>query len=367
MKLSVNRDVLADAVAWAARAISQRPTTPVLAGLVLDARDDTLTLSAFDYDVSARATVEAAVAEPGRALIPGRVLAELAKNLPNQDVYIAASETVHEVEIRCGGAEFGLPTMPLDDYPTLPESPKLLGTVDAGLFRAAISQVFPATSHDDTLPMLTGIRFDIDGTDVSLGATDRYRIAGRAFTWDSEKKAQAGIVIPGKVLHEISRGLGSGPVQVGLDKNMASFACDGRTTTVRLLDNQFVDYRARLDIECPIWAEVEVAPFLAATKRVALMAERNTAVRLAFTDGELTIRAGGGDIGRGSETIPAVLDGEPIEIAFQPQYLLDALVAAAVDGERVRIGMESPKKAALVVPAGDAPAFRELVMSLRLA
>lgn len=366
MKLSLNRDVLADAVAWTARALSQRPSTPVLGGILLVADGGTLTMSAFDYEVSARCAIEADVSEPGTVLLPGRVLAEVAKSLPNQPVEL--SLTGAEVTLTCGGAEFGLLTMPAEDYPTLPEPPAAIGTVDAAVLRDAVNQVHPATSNDDTLPMLTGIRLGNEGGHLNLAATDRYRIAHRELTWQPvQPGAEHAALIPGRVLHDMARGLTSGTATISLDSNLAGLECGGRTTTVRLLDADFIDYASRLVDEYPTHAEVDLPPFIDAVKRVALMAERGTAVRLAFCDDQLTVQAGGGDTGRGSETIPCEVDGKDLEIAFQPLFLLDALAAVAVSADRTRIGMISPAKPALFTPAGtENPDFSELVMALRL-
>ena len=362
MKVQVNRDVLADAVAWAARVLPARPAVPVLAGLLLEAGDD-LRISAFDYDVSARADVEADVAEPGRVLIPGRVLAEITRSLPAKPVEIATSGS--EAVLTCGSVEFNLLTMPDEDFPTPPPMPPKVGAVGGGVFADSIRQVAAAASRDDTLPMLTGVRVDIEGVRVAMAATDRYRIAASEFLWHPEREdARHGVVVPARVLVEVARSLRGGEVAIGLGDNVAGFESQGRTTTVRLLEDQFIDYRARLTGEWGIRADVEVAPFVAAVKRVALVAERNTAVRLSFAQGQVQIRAGGGDIGRGSEIVAAELEGADIEIAIQPHFLLDGL--EGVGTERARIHLESPTRPALITDEGEDPGFRYLVMSLRL-
>lgn len=365
MKLTVNRDVLADAVAWTAHALPHRPQIPVLAGLLLDADANGLTVSAFDYDTSRRATVSADVHHPGRVLLPGRVLADVVKALPKKEqVTLTLSRT--ETTITCGSAEFALLTMPVDDYPTLPEPPDEAGHIDGHALAAAVAQVAAATSNDDTLPMLTGIRIDANGNQLTMAATDRYRIAARTLNWaPTEPDTTAGVVIRGRALHDIAKSLPAGPVTLGLGNGIAALWGAGRTTTIRLLDEQFIDYQARLGLDdWTIWADVDAAPLTAAVKRAALVAERNTAVRLAFTDGQVLVQAGGGDTGRASEAVAADLDGKSIEIAFQSQFLLDGL--AGVDGGRARIGMTEPTKPALIVGPGDDP-YRYLVMSLRLA
>jgi DNA polymerase-3 subunit beta len=363
VKFQVSRDVLADAVAWTARVLPSRPAVPVLAGLLIDAGDD-LTLSAFDYEVSARASIEADVAEPGRVLIPGRVLAEITKSLPDRPVEIVTEAS--EAVLTCGSAEFGLLTMPVEDFPRLPQMPPKVGTVGGGVFATAVGQVAAAASRDDTLPMLTGIRIDVDDVNVSMAATDRYRIAARDFLWHPERQGVTlAAMVSARVLVDVARTLRAGEVSISLSDSVAGFESAGRRTTVRLLDEQFIDYRSRLTADWAIRAELAVAPFIEAIKRVALVAERNTALRLSFSRDQVLVQAGGGDIGRGAEVLDADLDGEDIQIAFQSQWLLDGL--AGVETERVRVNMDSPTRPALITGEGDDSDFRYLVMSLRPA
>jgi DNA polymerase III subunit beta len=365
VKFHIDRDVLADAVAWAARALPSRPAAPVLSGLLLEA-DSQLTLSAFDYDVSAQARIDADVAEPGKVLIPGRLLAEISRSLPHEDVQIWTDGS--EAVLSCGSAEFGLVTMPVEDFPTLPAMPGRVGLVGGGVFATAVGQVAPAASRDDTLPMLTGIRVDIDGESVALAATDRYRIAARDLVWRPEAPGTVlSAMVPARVMVEVAKSLRGGEVSIALGDGVAGFESVGRSTTVRLLDEQFIDYRARLAADWSLRADVRVAPFAEAIKRVALVAERNTAVRLSFSQGQVLVQAGGGDIGRGAEVLECDLRGEDIQIAFQSQFLLDGLTG--IETEFVRLNMESPTRPALIadVPGDAEPDFRYLVMSLRLS
>ncbi|NUR86788.1 MAG: DNA polymerase III subunit beta [Nonomuraea sp.] len=366
MKIRVNRDVLADAVAWAARVLPSRPVAPVLAGLLIEASDDELSLSAFDYDVSARAIIEADIAEAGKVLIPGKLLAEISRSLPAEDVEIVTEGA--EAVLTCGSAEFGLVTMPVEDFPTMPTMPPAVGAVGGGVFASAVGQVAPAASRDDTLPMLTGIRVDIDGDGVAMAATDRYRIGAREFAWrPAQQDLSISAMVPARVLVDVAKTLRGGEVSVAMGDGVAGFESVGRSTTVRLLDEQFIDYRARLAAEWTIRADVRVQPFVAAIKRVALVAERNTAIRLSFTQGQVLIQAGGGDIGRGAEVVDCELNGDDIQIAFQSQFLLDGLTG--IESELARINMSSATKPALIqdVPGDAEPAFRYLVMSLRVA
>ncbi|MFI7449571.1 DNA polymerase III subunit beta [Nonomuraea sp. NPDC049714] len=362
MKLTVDPKPLAELIAWAARAIPNRPTVPVLSGLLLHASDDKLTVSAFDYDASAVATIACEVAEPGRIVAPGRLLAEVAKALPDR-LIVDLTATDTEATIRAGRSDFTLRLLPADDYPTLPTPPEPAGTIDAHSFAAAVAQVHPATSNDDTLPMLTGIRLDTDGDQLTLAATDRYRIAVTDTTWNPTA-GPISAMIPGRHLHDIVKGLGNGPVQLAINDSMAAFTTSDRQSTVRLLDEQFIDYRARVAMDTTITATVDAPALAAAVKRVGLVADRKTgtAIRLAFTDGEVTLRAGGDDIGRGNETLDSALDGEPIEIAFQSGFLLDAL--GAIPG-KARIGMTEPNKPALF--SSEDGSHKQLVMALRLS
>ncbi|MBE1588851.1 DNA polymerase-3 subunit beta [Nonomuraea angiospora] len=350
-------------MAWAARVLPTRPVVPVLSGLLLEASDE-LVLSAFDYDVSARAAVDADVAEAGSVLIPGRLLAEISRSLPADDVEIVTEGA--EAVLTCGSAEFGLITMPVEDFPTLPAMPPSIGAIGGGVFASAVGQVAPAASRDDTLPMLTGIRVDIEGESVAMAATDRYRIAARDFTWrPAGPDLAVSAMVPAKVLVEVAKSLRGGEVSIAMGDGVAGFESVGRSTTVRLLDEQFIDYRSRLTSDWSIRADVAVAPFVNAIKRVALVAERNTAIRLSFSQGQVLIQAGGSDIGRGAEVVDCELRGDDIQIAFQSQFLLDGLTG--IESDLARINMESPTRPALIqdVPGDAEPAFRYLVMSLR--
>ena len=379
MEFRVERQTFADAVAWAARTLPSRPALPVLAGMLIEVTEQgELTLGAFDYEVSAHATDEAAVAEPGRALVPGRLLSDIVRNLPNQpvDVFTKGSEVV----VRCGPAEFGLLTLPVEDYPTLPEPPARAGTVPGDLFAAAVAQVSPAAGRDDTLPMLTGVRIDIEGDTMWLACTDRYRIAARELTWSPEEPDfTAGVVVPARTLADTAKAIKRGAdVSIGLGgtaDTLIGISGGGRSMTSRLLDDQYINYRSRLTGTWTSVAEIQVAPFVEAIKRAALVTERGTPIRLAFTADEVRIRAATGDSARANESVGAHLDGDDIDIAFAPQYLLDGL--AGIDTEYARLECTGPTKAALLTaipekkddepdPENTDTGYRYLAMPVRL-
>ncbi|RSN64810.1 MULTISPECIES: DNA polymerase III subunit beta [Actinomadura] len=374
MEFRVDRHTLAEAVAWAARTLPSRPAVPVLAGMLIEAGEDGIALAGFDYEVSARARIDAETAEPGRVLVPGRLLSDIVKNLPAQPVEVSTKGS--EVVVRCGPAEFGLLTMPVEDYPTLPEPPARAGTLPGALFAEAVAQVVPAAGRDDTLPMLTGARIDIEGDTMWLACTDRYRIAARELTWSpADPGFTAGVVVPARTLADTARAIRQGD-EVAIDlggsgEALIGISGAGRTMTSRLLDDQYINYRARLTGEWTSTARVRTAPFVEAIKRAALVTDRGTPVRLAFTPGEVRIRAAAGDSARANEALGAELDGDEIDIAFSPQYLLDAL--AGIHTEWTRVECTGPTKAALITGIPDEEdaadrdtGFRYLAMPVRL-
>ena len=181
MKFRVDRDVLADAVAWAARSLPVRPSVPVLSGLLIDASDDGLVLSTFDYETSARATLSAEVSDEGRALVSGRLLSDICRSLPAKPVEMVLDGA--RVSLTCGSARFSLQTMPVEEYPSLPAMPETTGSVSSDAFAQAVAQAVTAAGRDDMLPVLTGVRIEIAGENISLLATDRYRLSLRELAW----------------------------------------------------------------------------------------------------------------------------------------------------------------------------------------
>ncbi len=365
MKFRIERDRLADAVAWTARTLPVRPPAPVLAGLLLEAGDGALTLSSFDYEVSGRVDVAVDVEEPGRALVSGRLLADIARALPDRPVHVVSEG--HKVVLTCGTARFSLLTLPVDEYPALPDLPAASGWVAGDVFAQAVSQVAIAAGRDDTLPVLTGVRVEIEGATVTLAATDRYRLAVREFTWNPEQSGLTAVaLVPARTLHDTARTLTGGDkitlalATSGPGEGIIGFEGGGRRTTSRLLEGEFPKYRALLPTETPTVALVDTAPFVEAVKRVSLVAERNTPVRLSFTADQVVLEAGTGDEAQASEAMDARLVGADIGIAFNPTFLLDGL--AAINAPVARLAFTAPGRPAVITGApadaasADAPA-----------
>jgi DNA polymerase III subunit beta len=418
VKFRVERDALGEAVAWVARALPARPVIPVLSGLHLEAAGAGLTLSCFDYEVSARVAVPAEIDEPGTALVPGRLLAEIARSLPPQLVEVSSSADM--VRLACGSAEFELVSLPAEEYPGLPEPPAPAGSVDGGVLAAAAAQVVPSASRDDTLPMLTGVCLDVTGSAMTFAATDRYRLAVRTVDWTPAVPGlRAAALVPARTLADVARTMAPGvPVTIAFSvpdsgagetggpgqgsasqgsaghgsagrgsgskgnsrgsgssadeprpaEGMISFEGGGRRLTARLIGGDFIRYRSRFPDEFGCRAELPAELFTAAVRRVSLVADRTSPVRLTFGHDAVVIEAHTDGRARAAESVRAAFTGTEHVISFSPAYLLDGLAAAAICGGarapgsdgagpepepgRIRLEFTSPAKPALITWAG---------------
>jgi len=374
MDLRVERDTLADAVGWTARSLPARPPMQVLLGLLLETTDQGLSVSGFDYEVSSQISVDATVGEPGRVLVPGRLLTDIVRALPAQPVELRLDGA--RVVLTCGAARFTLPTLPVEDYPSLPAMPTTAGSLESDVFGAAVAQVALAAGRDDTLPVLTGVRVEIEGDQVTLAATDRYRLAVRTLDWKPEQPGlSATALVPAKTLADTAKALTGGPEVTlalstgGAGEGMIGFEGGGRRTTSRLLEGEFPKYRSLLPNESTALAEVSTAAFVEAVKRVALVAARNAPVRLAFSAEGVVLEAGGQDDAQASERLECGWEGEDMAIAFNPQYLLDGL--GAVDSDTTTLSFTGPTRPAVLTgkrpEAGEVPDYRYLLMPVRLS
>jgi len=384
VKIRLERDVLAEAVQWAARSLPLRPSVPILAGLLVEADADGVTFSSFDYETSAQIHVTAAVADEGQVLVSGRLLADISRSLPPKPVDITSDDT--KMELICGSARFTLQTLPVADYPSLPGMPEATGTVPSAAFAQAVAQVVVAAGRDELLPVFTGVRVEIDDDTISLLATDRYRIALRELTWNPSKpQSSATALVPARVLSETSRSMTAGEeIMLSLADGGAVdgiIGFDGRgpagqrQTTTRLLDGEFPKVRHIMDTAALMNVRVGTAEVIAAAKRVALVAERNTSLRMLMGDGFVTLEAATGDQAQASESIEAIIDqpggGDQVVTAagFNPSYLLDGL--GAFDTPYVNFAFTAPSKPCQLTglatldgnPLTD---YRHVIMLMRL-
>jgi DNA polymerase-3 subunit beta len=339
MKFTAERDALAEAAAWVARALPARPVIPVLSGLLLHAVDGGLTLSCFDYEVSARMRILAEVAEPGTALVPGRLLVEITRSLPPGRL-VEFGPDPDGMSMACGEAAFTLAMLPQEEYPQLPQLPRLAGTADGGVLAQAIGQVAPAASRDDTLPILTAVNVELGDGVMTLAATDRYRLAVRDLEWQPAPgtldHGGVSVPVPARTMGDAARMMTPGePVRIFLrrdgsaDDAIIGFEAGERRLTTRLLAGEFIRYRSRFPEESGSVADLPAGPFAEAVRRVALVAERGTPVLLSFRPERVMVSAGTQGQARARESVPVSFTGDQPEIAFSPQYLLDGIIAAA--------------------------------------
>jgi DNA polymerase-3 subunit beta len=375
MKFRVERDALADAVAWTAKSLPPRPSVPVLAGLMMRVNEGVLQLSGFDYEVSSEVGVPVHADADGAALVSGRLLAEITKALPAKPVEIAAVDA--HVELVCGSARFTLPTMPVEDYPSLPALPARAGTVDAATFGSAVARVAVAAGRDETLPMMTGVRVELNGATLALLATDRYRLAVSEVDWrPDDPQVSANVLVPARTLAETAKSLGAlaGELVLALAtregaEGMVGFSAGDRRTTSRLLDGaNYPQVRNLFPASHTAQARVATATLLEVVKRVSLVAERTTPVRLSFSADGLVVEAGAAEEARASEAMEATFEGpEPMPVAFNPQYLLDGLTA--VSAPMVVFSFVEARKPAVLAPGGEdgeaLPGYRYLVQPLQ--
>jgi DNA polymerase III subunit beta len=389
MELRVERDAFADAVTWTARSLPARPPMQVLLGLLLDASGpDGLEVSGFDYEVSSRVGLDSSsglvgVGDPGRVLVPGRLLADIVRALPPAPVDLRLDGS--RVVLTCGAARFTLPTLPVEDYPALPAMPETAGALESDVFAAAVAQVAIAAGRDDTLPVLTGVRVEIDDDTLTLAATDRYRLAVRTLPWSPAAPGlSTTALVPARTLAETAKALTGGPEVTlalstpggGGSEGMIGFEGGGRRTTSRLLEGEFPKYRSLLPSESAATAQVPTTAFGEAVRRVALVAARNAPVRLTFTADGLVLEAGGADDASASEQLDCAWEGqdEPFSIAFNPGYLLDGL--SAVDSDLTVLSFTGPTRPAVLTSKHDgegdegtasARDYRYLLMPVRLS
>ena len=375
MKFTIEQSKLVDVVNWVSRSLSTRPIQTALLGIMIDADGNKVVLSGSDLETASRATTDAEVSTPGKVLVPGKLLADISRSLPNKPVTIQLDGT--RVLVNAGSAKFTLPVLPINEYPNLPEMPEALGTIDADLFNQAVAQVSTAAGKDDSLPSLTGVHVEVNGENITMAATDRYRLAVRELTFNPARpNTEAVALIRARTLHDAAKTLATAKnVNIALapassNDRLAGFQTDSKSTTTRLLDGTFPPYRHLLPQESLTTTVIEVAPFLDAVRRVALVTDKTIPLKLTFTGNSVTLEAGGGDEAQANEVFEINKTGEDLSIAFNPNYLLDGL--HAINAPYAQISFNTSSKAAILMgkPELNAPAvenFRYLLMPTKFA
>lgn len=372
MKFIAERDFLVDAVNWVSKSISNRPITTALLGIVIDAQDE-ITLSGSDLETATKAKFKAEISQKGKVLVPGRLLAEISRSLPAKPVSFVLEGT--RVLVSAGNAKFTLPTLPLSEYPTLPELPPTSGSLSSDLFATAVNQVAIAAGKDDSLPTLTGVFVEINKNQITLAATDRYRLAVRELNWSAQDaNIETTSLLRARTLADAAKSLiGTNQVSIALapsntNEKLVGFISEGKTMTSRVLDGSFPPFKHLLPSESTASAIIEVAPLLDSVRRVALVTDKTVPLRLNFSNNTLQLEAGTGDEAQATEKLDINYKGEDINIAFNPTFLTDGL--SAINTAFVHISFTGANKPAVLTgqsEAGSAPItnYKYLLMPMR--
>ena len=341
MKFQVNRDVFSEAVSFAVKLLPSKFNHPVLGGVLIESSDAGIVLSSFDYEASATTKIAAAVDEPGRMLVSGRLLADIASRLPDAPVVFSTQDS--RVVISCGKASFTLLSMPLEEYPAIPVVTGRSGKVPADVFADAVGQVAVAASREDVTPVITGVLVEVANNQLSLIATDRYRVAVRTIDWDgSDGATDVTALVPVRIIHEVSKTFANaGVVSITFtaegERELISFSADDKTVTSVLIRGQYPPIRRLFPESVENYAVVNTAELVEAVRRVKLVLERDIAIRFTFGKDGVMLEGGlGGDKAQATENVDSTLTGNDMTVSLKPDFLLDGL--NALHSEFARLG-----------------------------
>jgi DNA polymerase-3 subunit beta len=364
LKLSVSQEVLADRLALVARAVSTRTSVLVLGGVRLKAENNEIQLAATDMELSLRTTLEAEVEGGGEVVVPGKLLLDIVRSLPEAEVSIEQRSDESALLISSGSASYRLHTYSAEDFPRLPDVEALqLHPVDREALLETIGRVSRSASRDESRPVLTGILVRFEPGKLVMAATDSYRLAVKE-TPSAGSLPDLEAIIPARALQELARmAAGADDVQLGVHENHVVFGVDGAWLTTRRIDGQFPNYRQLLPEQFEHELQLPREELLDVVRRVSLMAQRNSPLRLRFADGELTVSAVTQDVGEARESLPAPYSADPMEIGFNADFLRDGL--DSVDSPTVRFKLISPLRPAVL--EGETDDYTYLIMPIRLA
>ena len=367
MKLTVSRDSLFTALQLVSRAVSTRGTLPSLGGVLAIAADGRLTLRATDMELSLTCSLDDAATErDGTLLLPGRLLADVVRSLPSGEVVLEHRSEQGDIEITAGGARFHLRTLAAEDFPRLPEFEGEAVKLPSAPLAATIDLVARAASRDEVRPILTGVLVQAEEQRLTMVATDSYRLSVKHTELEASVSQPLEANVPARALRELARIVsseGAEEVEIALPRNQIVFRAGGVVLSSRLIEGQFPSWRQLIPESFEHEVRLPREEFLEITRRVSQLAQRNAPLRLAFGEGELTVAAETPDIGDASESMPAPYTGEPLEIAFNPQFLIEGV--ESVDTEELAIQLSSPLRPGLLRPVGSED-FSYLVMPIRL-
>ena len=364
LRITVAKDELATKLAVVARGVSSRTTVLVLGGIQLRAEGSQLHLAATDMEVSLRAAVDAQVSDEGTVVVPGRLLLDIARSLSDGEVSLEHHPDEAVVVVAAGGATYRLHTYSSEDFPRLPEvDTGALHTIDRDALVETVARVGRSASRDESRPVLTGILVRFEPGKIVMAATDSYRLAVKE-TPVTGTLPDLEAIIPARALQELARiATGADEIQLGMQENHVVFGADGTWLTTRRIDGQFPNYRQLLPEQFEYELPLPREEVLEVVRRVSLMAQRNSPLRLRFAEGELTVSAITQDVGEARESVPAPFTGDAMEIGFNAEFLRDGL--ESVDSETIKFKLISPLRPAVL--EGDADDYVYLIMPIRLA
>jgi DNA polymerase-3 subunit beta len=365
MKVSIARSELLDALSVVGKGMSARSTLPILSGVLLTATDGEIQLQSTDLEISIRTTAPALLAQEGQIVLPGKLLTDIVRNLPEAAVTIETDgETAH---VKCQQSSFTVKTLNPADFPKFPEvSPDKSVSLPASTLAATVRQVSRAVSRDETRAILTGILLAIEGPSMRMVATDSYRLAVKEVVLEAAAGEEIEVVIPGKALEEVTRLAGEGDeIVLGVSENQIVFQFGSSVFVTRRIEGSFPNYRQLIPKESETTAVVAAEELTAAVKRVSLMALHNTPLKISVNvaDQTLSLSATSQDVGDASEDLMVKAEGQDVEIAFNHGFLMDGLSSAPT--ENVRIEIQNPLKPGLLKTEGD-EGFLYLLMPVRL-
>ncbi len=364
LKATVQRELLADRVSVVSRALSSRASVLVLSGILLRTTDTGIELSATDMEVSLRANLEATVSGEGQVVVPGRLLLDIARALPEAEVALEYLTEESVLLVTSGSASYRIHTYSAEDFPRLPDPSAVAPQpVDGDALLGTISRVSKSASRDESRPVLTGIFVSFAGERLVMAATDSYRLAVKE-TVAPGPLPELEAIIPARALQELSRIAVSGePIELAVQENHVVFGSAGVWLTSRRIDGQFPNYRQLLPEQFEHELELPREELLDVVRRVGLLAQRNSPLRLRFAEGELTVSARTQDVGEAQESLPAPFSSDALEIGFNAEFLRDGL--ESIDSGTVRVKLISPLRPAVL--QGDSPDYTYLIMPIRLA
>jgi DNA polymerase-3 subunit beta len=367
MKISLSREELVAAVQLVGRAVSTRASMPSLAGIHMTAQSGSLVLRATDMEMSlTRETTEVTVEQEGTVLLPARLFSDVVRSLPDGTATLEHRAAERDVELRAGGAAFHLKTLPGEDFPTLPAVESEPSSLPAGTLAEMIDRVARAASRDEVRPVLTGVLFTASGKTLTMVATDSYRLSVKQSELDEDAALEVEANVPAKALRELARIIaqeGAEQVDIALSRNQAVFKAGPVTLASRLIEGQFPSWRQLIPDTFEHEVKLPRTELLDITRRIANLAQRNVPIRLAFAEGELTVAAETPEVGDAAEAMPAPYSGEPLEIAFNPQFFVEGV--ESIDEDELVVKLSSPLRPGLLQPAGRED-FSYLVMPIRL-